>query len=183
MEKINFTNGTTPALNATNLNKLQDNVEDLIKTETTASDTDTYSCNYVNKFDIIGKTIIMRANESQSVAGTTRTKVTNINSEYLNQFTNGEITYSNGDFTINSDNIHTILVNVQIFFQSSLQSYGYIVKNDSDEINSALTNIKHPITCIVNVKKDDVISLFCYTESSTNIRSDMNTMVQIAVLR
>lgn len=36
MEKINFVNNTTPALNATNLNKLQDNVEDAIdESETT----------------------------------------------------------------------------------------------------------------------------------------------------
>lgn len=64
MEKINFINQSTPALNATNLNKLQDNVEDAIdevqsdtntklstdnvKTAQTSSDTDTYSCNYIN---------------------------------------------------------------------------------------------------------------------------------------
>lgn len=61
-------NNSTPALNATNLNKLQDNVEDAIdavqddvdslgtnkldktnvKTTNTTSDTDTYSCNYIN---------------------------------------------------------------------------------------------------------------------------------------
>lgn len=69
MEKINFINGSTPALNATNLNKLQDNVEDAIdavqddvdslgtnkldktnvKTTNITSDTDTYSCNYINR--------------------------------------------------------------------------------------------------------------------------------------
>ena len=59
MEKINFINNSTPALNATNLNKLQDNVEDAIqdledsesakiKTTETTSNTDTYSCNYIN---------------------------------------------------------------------------------------------------------------------------------------
>lgn len=56
MEKINFINQSTPALNATNLNKLQDNVEDAIdeinvpspETTYTESDTKTYSCNYVN---------------------------------------------------------------------------------------------------------------------------------------
>lgn len=41
MEKINFVNDTTPALNATNLNKMQDNVEDvtgdLSDLETTAN--------------------------------------------------------------------------------------------------------------------------------------------------
>ena len=61
-------NNSTPALNATNLSKLQDNVEDAIdavqddvdslgtnkldktnvKTTNTTSDTDTYSCNYIN---------------------------------------------------------------------------------------------------------------------------------------
>ena len=49
MEKINFVNNSVPALNATNLNKLQDNIEDSMKTEKTASDTDTYSCNYINQ--------------------------------------------------------------------------------------------------------------------------------------
>ena len=48
MEKINFVNNSTPALNATNLNKLQDNVEDSMKSEKTSSDTDTYNCNYIN---------------------------------------------------------------------------------------------------------------------------------------
>lgn len=48
MEKINFVNNSAPALNATNLNKLQDNIEDSMKSEQTTSDTDTYSCNYIN---------------------------------------------------------------------------------------------------------------------------------------
>jgi hypothetical protein len=64
MEKINFVNGSTPAINDTNMNKLQDNVEDAIdevqddvdtkldassvKTTQTTSDTDTYSCTYIN---------------------------------------------------------------------------------------------------------------------------------------
>lgn len=41
-------NNSTPALNATNLNKIQDNIEDSMKSEQTTSDTDTYSCNYIN---------------------------------------------------------------------------------------------------------------------------------------
>ena len=64
MEKINFVNNNLPAVNQTNLNKLQDNVEDAIqvvqddadtklnqsniKDMQTTSDTDTYSCNYLN---------------------------------------------------------------------------------------------------------------------------------------
>lgn len=55
MEKINFINNSQPAINATNLNKMQDNVEDAIsekiKTTETTSDTDTYSCNYINDID------------------------------------------------------------------------------------------------------------------------------------
>lgn len=51
MEKISFNNGRVPALNATNLNKLQDNIEDSIKSQKTLSDTDTYSCNYINSMD------------------------------------------------------------------------------------------------------------------------------------
>lgn len=68
MEKIDFINNQQPALNATNLNKLQDNTEDAIqevqdvaddldtnkldktsvKNTYSTSATDTYSCNYVN---------------------------------------------------------------------------------------------------------------------------------------
>ena len=67
MEKINFINNQQPAVNDTNLNKLQDNVEDAIqevqdsvdskidvssiKTAETTSNTDTYSCNYINEID------------------------------------------------------------------------------------------------------------------------------------
>ena len=59
MQKIDFINNSTPALNATNLNRLQDNMEEaiddvlenvdnkILDTYSTSS-TDTYSCNYVN---------------------------------------------------------------------------------------------------------------------------------------
>mgnify|MGYP003307778316 CR=1 FL=1 len=61
MEKINFINNSQPALNARNLNKLQDNIEDSLnelnenKFDKTSiqenyneSDENTYSCNYIN---------------------------------------------------------------------------------------------------------------------------------------
>lgn len=68
MEKINFVNYSQPAINDTNLNKIQDNTEDAIqevqdvvddldtnkldktsvKDTYSTSATDTYSCNYVN---------------------------------------------------------------------------------------------------------------------------------------
>ena len=65
IEKIDFINNQQPALNATNLNKIQDNVEDAIqevqddvdtkltpnniKSTQTTSATDTYSCNHINE--------------------------------------------------------------------------------------------------------------------------------------
>lgn len=49
IEKINFINNQQPALNSTNLNKLQDNIEDSMKSQNTTSDTDTYNCNFINK--------------------------------------------------------------------------------------------------------------------------------------
>lgn len=58
MEKINFKNkgeaGAIP-INSTNLNLLQNNVENSFKTIPTTSDKDTYSCNYINnlKGDIL----------------------------------------------------------------------------------------------------------------------------------
>lgn len=51
MEKINFKNkGETGAVpfNANNFNLMQDNVENSFKSSRTTSDTDTYSCNYIN---------------------------------------------------------------------------------------------------------------------------------------
>ena len=72
IDKINFINNTTPALNATNLNKLQDNVEDEInekqanidlkldktsvKDVYSTSAVDTYSCNYVNSLETYSTT-------------------------------------------------------------------------------------------------------------------------------
>lgn len=51
MEKMVVVNGETPA-NAYFMNKLQDNVENAIaeqvNTQTTTSDSETYSCNYIN---------------------------------------------------------------------------------------------------------------------------------------
>lgn len=101
MEKIDFVNYTTPALNATNLNKLQQNVEDdigdLTQLETsaknnlveaineaantggninvyneyTASATDTYSCNYVN--GLSGKILWTNSNPTSSFPSQTIT--------------------------------------------------------------------------------------------------------------
>lgn len=66
MEKINFVNNSQPALNGTNLNKLQDNVEDAIedakgeietiqdekvKNSYTTGNINTYSCDYINKIN------------------------------------------------------------------------------------------------------------------------------------
>lgn len=61
MEKINWINNSQPALNATNLNRLQDNVEGSlnelsqnkfdkasVKGTYSVSDENTYSCNYIN---------------------------------------------------------------------------------------------------------------------------------------
>lgn len=76
MEKIDFINNQQPALNATNLNKLQQNVEDAIqevqdvvddldtnkldktsvKNTYSTSAVDTYSCNYVNSLETYSTT-------------------------------------------------------------------------------------------------------------------------------
>ncbi len=51
MEKINFGNkgdANAKPLNNTNINQLQDNMENSFKSTQTISDTDTYNCNYIN---------------------------------------------------------------------------------------------------------------------------------------
>lgn len=55
MEKINFKNKGEPGaipINANNLNLMQTNVENSFKSSMTNSDTDTYSCNYINNLNI-----------------------------------------------------------------------------------------------------------------------------------
>lgn len=145
------------------------------------SATDTYSCNYVN---LIGKTITMNSSggSSQSLSVNTLTKVTNTTNEYFNQFTNDEITYSNGEYTINSDNIHTVLVNTQLFFQSSANTQCYIQKNNVPEMQSGLNNGKHAATFILNVQKNDKISIATYVEANNSLRADQHNFSQVTVL-
>ena len=147
----------------------------------TESNVDTYSCDYIN---LIGKTITMNSGgvSSQSLSVNTLTEVTNTTNEYFNQFTNNEITYSNGEYTINSDNIHTVLVNTQLFFQSSALTQCYIRKNNVTEMQSGFNNSKHPATFIINVQKNDKISIATYVESSNSLRADQNNFSQITVL-
>lgn len=192
MEKIDFINNSQPALNATNLNKMQQNIEEAVeeleleqnnkvKTTKTISDTDTYSCNYVN---LIGKTITMNSGEgsTQNIPTNTKTKIINTTNEYFNQFDNGEITYNNGEYTINSDNIHTVLVNTQLFFQSSASTQCYIQKNNVTEMQSGLNNIRHAANFILNVQKNDKISIATYVEANNSLRADQHNFSQITVL-
>lgn len=113
MEKINFVNGSLPALNATNLNKLQDNIEDSMKSIQTNSDIDTYSCNYVNN------------------------KITNINGQVLWENSSPTISIDNDtNITLNNDDYDIILwlfrysssVN-QIISSHSIKGYGTKVSN------------------------------------------------------
>lgn len=152
-----------------------------VKDTYSTSTTDTYSCNYVN---LIGKTITMDSGggSTQSIPASTITKVTNTTIERVNQFTNNEITYNNGNYTINSDSIHTILINVQLFFQSSTETYGYIYKNNGAVLNVSLTNIKNRFTFVLPVQKNDVISISCYCASNASLRADNNNFSQITVL-
>ena len=147
----------------------------------TESNVDTYSCDYIN---LIGKTITMNSGggSAQNLTVNTQTKVTNTTNEYFNQFTNDEITYSNGDYTINSDNIHTVLVNVQLFFQNSATSQCYIQKNNVSEMQSGLNNSKHAVTFILNVQKNDKISIATYVEANNSLRADLFNFSQITVL-
>lgn len=71
IEKINFINNQQPALNSTNLNKLQDNIEDSMKSEQTTSDTDTYSCNYINEIITSGNNYTKFKDGTLIVYGTT----------------------------------------------------------------------------------------------------------------
>ena len=146
------------------------------------SSSDTYNCEYIN---LIGKTITMSSENksSQSLSINTLTKVTNMTNEDTNQFTNEEITYSNGYYTINSDRIHTILVNSQLFFQSATNAQMYIAKNDVNIVQSSLNNVKQSFTFVVPVQKNDKISIQTYVEVSGNsLRADHNNFSQVTVL-
>lgn len=148
----------------------------------TESNLDTYSCNYVN---LIGKTITMNSGEgsAQNIPANATTKVINTTNEKVNQFTNDEITYSNGEYTINSDNIHTILVNVQLFFNSGgAENFGYIMKNNQTILNASITNIKNRFCLVFPVERGDKINISCYCATAITVRADTNNFSQITVL-
>lgn len=60
MEKINFVNGQEPALNGTNLNLLQDNIEEAIDSKVDKANTITFNNEWVFCHKVAGGGIIMQ---------------------------------------------------------------------------------------------------------------------------
>ena len=139
MEKINFVNNSTPAINETNLNKLQDNAEDAIqevinkiKTTETNSDTDTYSCNYINssnsystnevktnKVWIDGKPIYRKVVDLGTIGGMHTTK-TLYDGYYATIVDFGGYKYtSTNKMSLNSDTSSSNWMHVDYYIESS----------------------------------------------------------------
>lgn len=99
-----------------------------------------------------------------------------------NQFENGEITFTNSNFSINSDNINTVLINCQIFWQSAAQNFIYIEKNGVQQISSIRNITQNDFTFVLGVEQGDIINFYCYAENSNTLRSNENSYIQICVL-
>ena len=153
MEKINFINQSTPALNATNLNKLQDNVENAIaeqiNTQNTTSDSETYSCNYINGIVESGNNangyyvkfidgtlicygvvnnITTPANDGISTLITLPTSFINTNYNVSFTIVNGGAYWSNVSISVNSKNTSNFTLSTRndAGYDNSNQSFSYI---------------------------------------------------------
>lgn len=148
MEKINFINNQQPAINDTNLNKLQDNVEDAIdvvqtdtntklnktsvKTTKTTSGTDTYSCNYIN--DKVEKSLIDLTSTNTTTLSTGGTQIA-FNSVRTQIGTN--LTYSSNGVLIGSG-----ISKVRVIISQGIQNSGSGVDQKRLELQLNNTTIR-----------------------------------------
>lgn len=164
MEKINFINNQQPALNATNLNQLQDNVEDAISQ--------------------VGTGIKVYKSSAQSLPNATVTTITFDSTSFK---TNDNLTLTDNKIVIGS-NINTILVNGRWGANSPTSAirYCYVQKNGTTisytegSYDGTVSN-----SIILPVSENDYITLACYqTEaSSISIRNlEDRTFLEVIVL-
>ena len=159
MEKINFVNNSLPAINDTNLNKLQDNVEDAIqevqddvdtkltasniKATETSSDTDTYSCNYINE---ITSDEIIYQNSSGSNEGVTFSRTITNDDTLEIEFKCNTYGYKtmridnalNKDIILDYEVVASVSVNQSGFSRFTISSTGINLVS-SGMINTSLT--------------------------------------------
>lgn len=137
----------------------------------------------VDKLKIHGKYLERNSmsGTAQSVTANTLTYVSNYSNEYVNQFTNNEITYNAGEFTINTDDITHVFVNVQVMLTSPATIYMYLVKNTGTEIQYAgqANENRHEISYFMQVAKNDVIKVGVYLSANDSIVADKNNLIQI----
>lgn len=150
IEKINFNNNQQPALNSTNLNKLQDNIEDSIKSQKTTSDTDTYSCNYINNINIYS------ANET--LTGETWINGKPIYRKVLNIGTADFYSSTDNHFTHGIDDLDTMLnVTYSMYFSGDNCYYNQwdkiiTIKSSSTRVSFTTGSISGTYIRFTNVK-------------------------------
>lgn len=166
MEKINFENNKEPALNATNLNKLQQNVEEeinrlnadkldksLVYNEKNISPEGTYSCKYINDNCIIyyKYSEIIPTNE-----------FLNDKRIYIKKFSTNETMNSNNNFLIK---IPHGITNYDDLWIDVSNSHMYANKNDYERYMSIpivstayLNNSTDEISATINAKNILIIS-------------------------
>lgn len=141
MEKINFNNGRVPALNETNLNKLQDNVEDAIKeiveNEETTSETNTYSCNYINLLNLNVESEINEINNVIYQRLDNNYNIDNIKTNGLYGIFNATGTLPSGY----SQNDNNFFIETMIWYET----YGRQILHDVRTTNTYIRNLSNNV--------------------------------------
>lgn len=174
MEKINFKNkGEANAIpiNSTNLNLLQDNVENSFKTIPTTSDKDTYSCNYINN---VMQNNILGVSLTANVAPQISTYV-EINTWKQQLKIGDKLNVENGKIKIGAG-VNYIKIYGQLGINSDGDALFYIwlKKNGNNvgvwEVNRTFnTYVIIPINQILQVEEGDIISMATYQDAKYTI--------------
>lgn len=174
MEKINFTNGQEPALNGTNLNQLQTNVENAIEEAktTTKTEAETSAKGYTDE-----KTkpnyIVATITNAQTLSSNYKVTINSISESY------GNLSLDNGSVLI-GENIKKVRVSASIFIDAPNQA-GYVwgcIRKNNDTVASSIIPyagtggfLSSPIPpTIIQVNQGDTIGLLADSTCGGKLR-------------
>ena len=154
-----------------------------IKNEKTQSDTDTYSCNYIN---VKGKTLRCGINSNQNIQSQTVTKV-NFNKYLSNNFNDDYANYfrlNDGFLEVMNDNISCVVFIASCQLNGMGENNIYITKSGAGRY-AVSTNSANgaSATAIIPVTKGDKIYVEIYGNSAGSISNwtDMTFIEVVAI--
>ena len=154
-----------------------------IKNEKTQSDTDTYSCNYIN---VKGKTLRCGINSNQNIQSQTVTKV-NFNKYLSNNFNDDYANYfrlNDGFLEVMNDNISCVVFIASCQLNGMGENNIYITKSGAGRY-AVSTNSANgaSVTAIIPVTKGDKIYVEIYGNSAGSVSNwtDMTFIEVVAI--